>query len=340
MTREQRPSEAVFSDCARPRLCHETLTDDLLDRICLHWENTRIFRTLYLDASFAAEYEAFREKIAEHDDAAPAPAFTTLSINWRQVDSNMGPDHAFKERFHRALCLNTIATLVHTLGKASSPYTVEGFEKVALLTWTKGHIVLAGTKISLTPEEMVGCMEVHDFLYLFMLPKLLPLEKVLKYAEESSGGWAAIGYSVGLDDEEDLECWSSVLYSCRLCFQPLDLVALFASQSWRSHLSGSPVRYPPSLELYMLERGCYDVGADIRDYWRVDEWDRRLILDKLHWVILSDGIDLSYYGDGADQPRWWDRIRARSGSPFQPDFSFKAWLVCQGMRPLGPRTLP
>ncbi|MCJ1242928.1 hypothetical protein MMC30_000124 [Trapelia coarctata] len=331
LTLEQRPSEVAFLQCSEPRLCTETLTDELLNRICLHWENTRIFRTLYLDASVAAEYEVTRNRIACDDPIMPVLGFTMLSNDWLQAGSNRGSDHTFKGRFHKALCLNTIATLAHTLGKATFPVTVEGTLAVELLTWTTRNIVIADTQIPLTPEEMIDCMEVYDFLYLFMLPKLLPLKKIQTWAKESSGLWS-LGYSVGLGREENFQYWSFFLFNCRLFLQPLDLAALFSSQSWRSGVPGMRIRYPPNMEFYMLERGCYDSGADIRDKWQTDEWDRRLIVDGLDWVILSDGIDLSYYGDGPDQRRWWDRIRAKSGSPFRRSFSFKAWLVCEGMR--------
>lgn len=330
LTDEQRPSEAAFFDCVETPLSNGTLTNELLDRICLHWEDTRVLRKLYLDPYIAAECDAVRLKIANEDIAIPAPGVTILSKDWLQADFKIGPDHTFKERFHKALCLNTIATLGHILAKASFRDTRDGMDALHLLTWTHERITIAGAEIELTLKERIECVEVDEFLYAFLLPKLLPLKKFQAWAEETSGIWS-LGYIPNMAGEENFYCWSLFLLNCRVFFQPLDLVNLFTSQSRGSHALEDMADYPPDKELYMLEKGIYDhgEGADGGGQWEIVGWKRRLRLDNWDWACLFEDADLLHEYTATEKDQWWDRVRGKSGSPFHRDFYSNAQDVFQ-----------
>lgn len=147
--RNHRPTSQVYEDCLDARLCDGALTDELLDRICLHWQKTSVIRKLYLDPAISAEYEAFWNYFAREDIVAPRPGFTALGDEWLHTDSPAPLIPTFKARFRKTLCLNTLTTLSCTLAKAIYRPTPQENPDEKLLSWTNGHIILSNLYIPL-----------------------------------------------------------------------------------------------------------------------------------------------------------------------------------------------
>lgn len=166
-------------------------------------------------------------------------------------------------------------------------------------------------------------MEVYDFLYNFLLPKLLPLKKIHSWTEETSE-IRSYGYTPDMGGEEDFDGWCYFLLHCRLFLQPLDLVNLFTLQSWRSHTSERRAEYFRDMELYMLERGASDdEQARGVSEWQIG-WERQLLSDRWDWACFFEDVDLLREYTAPEKDQWLARVRGNSGSPFHRDFHLNA----------------
>ncbi|KAL9132678.1 MAG: hypothetical protein Q9175_006142 [Cornicularia normoerica] len=117
--------------------------------------------------------------------------------------------------------------------------------------------------ISLVPSREAGDLEMYmkadnlevfDFLYMFLLQKILPFEIFAACTEADAMHWSEEGGFV-VDEEDDapidVQKWHTFLSDCRRSYQPLDVVDLIKGKAWaadanhpadKKHASTSPRR--------------------------------------------------------------------------------------------------
>lgn len=316
---KDRPDPAVFKNCLNSDARRDQLSDNEIDDIAERWRQFNLLQRLYLDTQLSEEFEAWRSAFVS-DLSAKAranilkPGITTSSnaASIQEQSQRYGPD--FKSRFYKSLCLNTIAVASLQLAKTCREVPgdvpelgVDNDVGTAVTDlWTRSRIFMNGSAEDLAICTKADTLEVFDFLYMFLLPKVV--HKFEWKMDSRNGGnpdeWP-LGY--GYYDETDGILLRIKRYAflddCRRCFQPLDLIDLIQHSSWASP-------YPHKKDVYLNQRGMFDDGesGDIEWY---SFFERADILDGL----LSMGDEI-YEPQNTDMPSWWDRVRLVVGSPF------------------------
>lgn len=320
LPKEQRPKESVIVDCMNTTWTKEMVTDEVVGNIATRWRQFGCLRQLYLDDLVSKEFQDFRAQFASKLSAEARGAIVEPGVvksDQSQQSHTFG--HDFKARFHRSLCLHSIAIASRNIAQVAvvdgcRPSHPKHLKDLSDQTtseiqdmWTKERIVIGGETRLLGLDIKLDCLEVFDFLYLFLLRKVLPRDRLEDWTREDLGDWP---YYEGHDDD-DIDTWYSFINHCRWVLQPQDLVDLIKHRAW-----AADSHYPEDKSEYMRVRSLFDMGAD-----NDSDWYSRFERYNLTHSLLSNDARPVY--KVSEDRCWWDRARVNAGSPFQSGFLAK-----------------
>ena len=339
---DKRPTIPLLKDCLDIDGTKDVITDEVIRGIADRWQQSQYLSNLYLDASISREFELYRarfvsqppkaarERIEEPiliqsgttpQDVWPPflPGVATQQRALRQLPVE-GLVPGFRWSFHQSLCLHSMAVasrkIAIALADGDSPKIYEHglphyetFSRLMAL-WAKKSIIVKGERLPLSDSIKLECLEVFDFLYLFLLKKALPLEHLDLWTKANQEDWP---YNVNeLRYPTKTGRWYSFLSHAGLIIQPHDLCKLIKNCE-RSD-------YPVNKHMYMRERGLFDLGAE-NEWGLFSNFDRFALLDALLPEASHGRVICSQHP--LEDPGWWDHVRVAAGSPFRADFNGK-----------------
>ena len=312
---ELRLSGTACLDCFEKDYTGIRLTDVDVDKISKRWHKLGILRDLYLDEAVSRDFEQYKAQFV----SVKGPGYSIIEESPElAIESNSNHKYApdFKARFHQSLCLHSIALAArsHAVHSRDQPLSHdkprnligERLCNIACNLWVKHDVVLNGRPVQLGEHAQYDCIEIIDFLYYFLLEKVVPFS-----ASDSWTTGAADRYPYD-DAEDSLESWSTLLYHCRFALQPLDIVDLVKHKTWRAESN-----YPADKTRYMCERGLFDLGGDGNADYHTG-FTRYYAIQEIRQCLCSGG-DFSDYHKSC----LWDDLRIKLGSPFRPGFREK-----------------
>lgn len=317
---ELRLSGSVCLDCFDKDYTDTPLTDIEVDEISKRWWKLGILRDLYLDEAISRDFEEYRVELVDNMGYRMADGSRPMIEESPELAIQGYPnlEHApdFKARFHQSLCLHSIALATRSHADYSRDQVQRTDDPPNLIgerlfytageLWRKVHIVLNGRPVELSQHVRFDCLEIFEFLYYFLLEKVVPFSALESWIAEAADCYPYSGF-----DGDRSENWDALLDSCRLALQPSDIVDLVKHKTWRAESN-----FPADKTDYMCERGLFDLGGG--DITVVDfffAFDRRSMIDEAPRGLgsLSDFLD-------ENNSRSWDELRVRLGSPFWSRF--------------------
>lgn len=316
----QKPSIRVFETCLRTEDNKEGSTDEEIQRIVLRWKRFSFLRGLYVDENISQEFDRFRTALAsdltpEERATMVLPGFNSGSIETSHVNrmkfmQNNRFAGDFKARFHRILCLHSMAVIGLHFAKISTAEPEseqEGHDVAEMIDhlWIKEDVLAGGKKTEFDLNTQLDGVEVFDFLYMFLLKKILPYYNLASWIGNDAGQYPFEWRVTGLPNEPELLEWYSFLCHCRKVLQPDDLVDLIENGAWRGRSSG-----PQNKSMYLRVRGMFEQGDqnELGFDWNTD-FERSSIVRAL--CATLEGVLM-----GPEDPCGWDHLRLRLGSPF------------------------
>lgn len=306
------------------------LSGELIQDIISRWKHFSFLRGLYVDGLISCDFEVSRayfdsellwdtrESVTEMTDAS----IKRSHFNHGQFEQNrhFGPD--FKARFHKSLCLHSMAILGLRFGKASRDQPPDHgvrptnkSQKVAANVkdsiedlWRKKSIIAGGKTTVLNGDTKIECLEVFDFLYPFLLKKILPYERLASWARGNAGDYPYhwIIEEMGGADPFTIEEWYNFLSCCCGVLEPHDLAELIDNRAWVGDDT-----FPPDKSMYMQIRGMFEGEGPGDAGWDIP-FSRTGMMRELQYDAMFDKA-------GAREIFQWDELRLRLGSPFLPD---------------------
>lgn len=237
----KRPEEDVLLDCVNAPRSAKSLSDQTLHEICCRWQKTRLFRNSQLDSQHSHhEYELLRSVAGLHlydDDNSHGtsdPDFPISSINLERSRVTDSFEASFVERFHKALCLQSIANVSRRLAMATK--TTDGdAPRIAMMLFeywsSEGHLTISGRHICPSVRDKVEQLEILDLVYYFMLGKLLPARVLDGWILQCRETWLIDGSSAS-DYEITGNDRMVFLDYLRLHLSPEDIVDMVIHRSW------------------------------------------------------------------------------------------------------------
>ena len=321
-------------NCLKTDARRNHLNDDEIDDIAERWRRLKLLQQLYLDTQLSGEFEAWRSAFASDISAAARaeilkPGITTSSNAAIIQAQSLRYRSDFKGRFHKSLCLNTIAVasiqLAKTCREVPGDDLILGVDldliEAASNLWTRSRVFVKGRAEDPDLCTKADTLEVFDFLYMFLLPKLVPnFEWQWDIWNHGDADYSPYEYghheetgSVPASKQE----WYVLLEDCRRCFQPPDLVELIQHRTWASP-------YPHEKGVFSSQRGMFDFGESGTIDW-VNFFERKDIVQGLHKVDDENyNLQRTKWGiRGTEWPCWWDRVRLAIGSPSVEGFEAK-----------------
>ena len=324
---KDRSDPAVFKNCLDGDARRDQLNDNEIDDIAERWRQFTLLQRLYLDTQLSEEFQAWRSAFVSDLSAGARakilkPGVTTSrnAASIQEQSQRYEPD--FKGRFYKSLCLNTIAVASLQLAKTCREVTRDGSKLVVdhdfLVAvsdlWKRSRVFVNGSTKDLDICTKADTLEVFDFLYMFLLPKMVPnFERKMELWDcGNADNWPL---QCGYHDEAGGEVastqgWYTLLEDCRRCLQPSDLVDLIQHRTWMSP-------YPREKNIYLSQRGMFEsFECETIDWYAL--FERSDIVGGL--IPMSDDIFVSR---DTNFPCWWDRVRLVVGSPFGEGFEDK-----------------
>lgn len=309
----------------------KTLTDEVVADIALRWKQSRYLRELYLDDSVFREFELFRSRfVSRLSNRARAaiiePGLVKSSDHLSRLERSRNVNQDFRKRFHTSLCLQSMAIATRDLGKISVNEEITLPEHPLDLSdatidpiislWAKDSVIVCGETRLLSTSNKIDCLEVFDFIYLFLLRKILPLSKYRSWTDMDAHVWP-FDYDDGTEEYppgEDIASWDSFLYHAGYTLQPTDIVDLIKHRAWSPEAD-----YPADKSLYVRARGIFDIGP-LNDMDWYSSFERSSMVFSLYDIGWNTPRTGTTFSEG---PCWWDQARLNAGSPFEPGFQSK-----------------
>ena len=321
LTDEQRPSHKALLEAIETDWNHHAVSSEDIDAITLRWRQMGYLRDLYLDDLLSKEFDLFRARFAaqlprEDRMEIVQPGLMTSSTSSSRFKCGRQYTHSFKAQFYQSLCLHSMAIATLKLAKVapdiSGEVTRDPYEKfIANIDdlWSKQSVVLGGMKILLGWDVKLYGLEVFDFLYMFLLKKIVPFEMLDDWVAEDADEYYYDRYGFW-DDPSRIDEWYSFLDNCRRVLTPHDIFDLIKQQAWRADAT-----FPQSRSMYMRVRGMFDPGNDgDLDFSAMD--NRAHMLEA---ICKERPTDYEH----PEEPSWWDPVRVVYGSPFLPEGPLK-----------------
>ena len=308
----------VCLNCFKKNYTDTPLTDVDVDEISIRWRNFAILRDLYLDEAISRDFEKYKVQfVAQGPEYLKPNGIRPIIEESPELAIESNPNHQYapdlKARFHQGLCLHSIAlaTRSHALYSLdqiqfeNDPPNLIGQKlwETACDSWVRDNTVLNGHAVQLGDHAHFDCLEIFDFLYFFLLEKVVPFRALESWTAEAAGRYP---YE---EDEGRLENWFSLLSQCRLTLQPSDIADLVKHKTWRTDSN-----FPADKTKYMCERGLFDPGYP----GAADFFTSFTRLSMIHEIRHSHCSG----GSISDEQRscLWDELRIEIGSPFRPRF--------------------
>lgn len=325
---EKRPETEAYLDLIYRQCTTKHLNDGIIDSVVLRWQQFGYLRDLYLDEEIWRQYEDFRHRFPRPlskkqraklvKPGLPKPSHSMVPRKDRNLDLD------FKARFHRSVCLNSLALINRLVGQFSMDEVVYAdnyngddgglFDEISndiCDAWSKQTVIIGGDTLTLDCEDRLDCLEIWDFLYMFLLQKVIPCDSVSAWTEKDQDEWP---FEESFHSDK-ITAWYSFLDNARWAIQPHDLVHLIQNEAWDLER-----KYPADRSTYLKLRGVFDLGySDCVDWYSM--FERSSIVQGL--LVDVPGAEENYQIVSSYKPCWWDEIRANFGSPFQPDFLSK-----------------
>ena len=237
-----RPEEEVFLDCVNAPRSAKTLSDRMLDEICYRWQKTRLFRNFQLESQcLHHEYELLRSvsSIFLSDDDSHRTAHTdfhisSINIERSQVTEPFGG--SFIERFHKALCLQSIANISRRLCMATKS-TDGDMPRTGMLPFeywsSEGHFTICGHQVYPSVQDKVEQLEIMDLIFYFMLGKLLPARVIDNWIHQCRETWLIEGSDSPEYEASEFDRMVFLDY-LRLHLSPEDIADMVSNRSWET----------------------------------------------------------------------------------------------------------
>lgn len=239
------PNESILLDCTNTTWTKMTATDEIIGEIVSRWRQSRLLRQLYLDDVVAKEFQHFRVRFAAKLSAESRAAIVEPGLmKSSQPHQSHHFGHDFKARFHKSLCLHSMAIANRDIGKAVAvnesllhPHDYKDCsDRISTNVcnlWSKNSVIVGGEKRPLSLDTRFDCLEVFDFLYLFLLKKIVSRDRFEEWLVDDLGEWPYPPMS----DDNNINSWHFWLQRCRRTLQPHDLLDLIEHQAWAAEAS-------------------------------------------------------------------------------------------------------
>lgn len=312
-TAERRPPKKDFLRCENTKRHVDEYTDVVINEICTRWQKIRFLRELYQDSAVFAEFEDFRchfltARTVRDTYSIVSPGFQH-NVSTTQAFSGTSDSYGdyFWANLHKTLCLHSLAIATRKLAKATEldglNVSKADIELTACYAWAKEK--LPGVYSVLSPELRIQALETWDFIYYFLLRKLVP-PKILSDWIMACPEDSLLQECDGSPAFDHSERWSYFMNLFRWILHPKDVVAAIAAKAWEPESS-----FAPDKERFMAMRGAFDEEA-VGDM----DW---YTFHKRQWCVNALGRgDCEPPGD--ERSSWWDQHRMRNGSPFHLSF--------------------
>lgn len=143
-------------------------------------------------------YEKFRGRLARQGQSDQSymnafTGFTLLEHTERLQVEAQGFDEAFVERFHKAICLQSLAVKGRSLALATA--TTNGMlprigdDDCQFWPYPCSSIIIGGVVVPQMLQDKVDRLEVFDLIYHFVLGKLFSVDKLSQWVKYCSGMW-------------------------------------------------------------------------------------------------------------------------------------------------------
>ena len=319
-----KPSIRVFESCLRTKDEKEASTDQEIQKIIARWKSFSFLRGLYVDDNVSREFERFRAAFTssltpEQGASILSPGLSDAIIESSHVNGvRVMPKNRFvgdfKARFHKILCLHSMAIISLQLAKisrvepeptTSKPKQEHAVTEIIENLWTKEFVLAGGKTTAFQLDTQLDGLEVFDFLYLFLLRKILPYQRLVDWIGNDAGDHPFEWNVAGVPNALELPEWYSFMRNCCKVLQPDDLVGLIENRTWAAYYN-----YPPNKSMYMRVRGMFERGNEneLRFNWDTD-FERVTLVRALYTTSVYNTMV-------AEEPCWWDHVRLRLGSPF------------------------
>lgn len=320
-----KPSIRIFETCLRAKDDKESSKDPEIQRIVVRWKHFSFLRRLYADDNVFQEFVSFHEASTsgltpEEGANIVSPGLSNDIIHTSHVNEvkSMQKDRFagdFKARFHKILCLHSMAILAIHLAKISTaapaPTTSEPTqaetdvaEKIDHL-WIKESVLAGGKTTEFDLDTQLDGLEVFDFLYLFLLRKIVPYQRLADWIGNDAGEHPFEWNVDGVPNALGLAEWYSLMRLCCKVLLPDDLAVLIKNRTW-----ATPYSYPANKSMYLRFRGTFEHGDqnELGFDWSVD-FERFTMVRALCTTSQYSIME-------AEKPLWWDHLRSRLVSPF------------------------
>ena len=313
MTDEQRPSHKALLEAIETDWNHQAVSSEDVEAITLRWQQMGYLRDLYLDDLLSKEFDVFRTRFAAKFPRTDRmeiveSGLVTSSTSSSRFKCGRQCTHGFQTQFYQSLCLHSMAIATLHLAKVAPNISgeetrnrYETFIANIYDLWCKQSVVLGGMKILLGWDVKLYCLEVFDFLYMFLLRKIVPFEMLGAWVKEDKDRYPYDGWN-SEDDSPCLDEWYSLLDNCGWVLTPHDIFDLIKNQAWRADAT-----FPHNKSMYMGVRGMFHKGN-----LNFDSMEIRAQMVKAIYKERSADSGLP------EEPSWWDPAWVVYGSPFLP----------------------
>lgn len=322
---EHRPKAEEGLACISTKVDVKALKDADIWEITKRWRNFSFLRDLYTDGGLFEEYENFRHCSSYWPNLSPGtgiplmkPADAHGGIKTTHTKQDRFFDHGFKGIFHKSVVLHSMAIGCLQFARRAIDLPVDfadldldddpdadsdaqRFEHVVIGLWKKFGIAFyggfSGQYLELPLLAKIDCLETFDFLYAFLLPKILPFEGLASWIENDAGQYP-YNDDVLAQQQFGIDEWHAFLDLSRWVLQPDDLVELIENKAWTG-------TYPADRSMYMQTRAVFERGERGSGF--------RIICDREQMVKdlrNSPGFVL----EDAEDQCWWDHLRVHCGS--------------------------
>lgn len=280
--------------------------------ILKRWQSFSILRCLYQRL-----LHAFEHAHAHQDEGVKPLAKGSLRSLFKSNDTQdtalPAPqlDESFEPRFHRALCLHTIAMTLRQLGLAGrfkqtlSLTNADQAHTIATVAWMKGSQRFSNYGIHTTQKDKYDGLEVFDFIYSFLLPELFPRDTFIT--------WIAPMYTTSEKRRCDQDLTQAL---CQAYLYPSDVADLLQNKIWER---GS--EFPMEKTAYLKSLGFLEerMSANGFNWW--SSFTRRSMVMA---VCTPRNLMESLFSAQPGRLTWYDKYRKEAGSPFKAGASWPA----------------
>lgn len=326
----RKPDIRAFETCLCAKINKDGWTNAEIQEIVVRWRHFSFLRRLYADENVIKEFESFRAAFAsgltpEEGPIIVLPGLDNATVEASRINKVRSMQNSrfagdFKARFHKVLCLDSMAIIGLHFAKISTvsptapepkPEDPDVAEMIEHL-WIKEDSVAGGETTEFGLETQLDGLEVFDFLYMFLLRKILPYQSLASWIGNDTGDHPFEWRVAGVTNALELPEWYSFLQHCRKALQPDDLVGLIENRTWAGWHNG-----PPNKSMYMRVHGIFERGDqnDLGFDWNRD-FERWSMVRGVYATVEEPFPD-------AEDPCWWDDVRLRLGSPFLEDSEYK-----------------